>query len=126
MIDTTTLAWTILPQVGISLVSWIQVILSLNMYKGLCCFSRQDAFALGLYMIAAGVRVVAGGAAAAQVFVIQLTSAIISTLITYAGFILIFNQTWNLPTRQQVVGGLFIILPTSLWEVHTRLVVQMR
>lgn len=125
-LDGERLAWTILPQLGISLLEWIQIILSLNMFRSALRFSRYELVALALYLIAAFVRVVAGAATVVQNLALQITAGIVASLLTYSGFVIIFNQSWALPSRQQLGGGIFVLVPTVLWEVHTRLFLDMK
>ena len=49
----------LLPQLGISVFLWIQLILPMNRYRGLCRFTRHDMWALLLFLHGGFVRWIA-------------------------------------------------------------------
>ena len=119
------LAITIIPQLGISLVSWIQLILSLNLFRGIRHFRSSEFFALFLYIVAAFVRVIAGAATVTQNLALQLAAASVATGLVFAAFVIIYNQGFIPPSRQQWISAIFVVVPTFLWEAHTRIFMDM-
>lgn len=112
-----------LPQFGISLVGWAQTIFSLNRYRGLGAFTRPELYALFLYMVGAFTRVTAGASTIGDNFALQMTSAILGSLLSYSAFLLIYNNAVELPSRQQVQSSVLVVTLTVLWEIHGKIFV---
>ena len=111
------------PQVGISLVSWLQLVFSMNRYRGVARFERIDLWALLLFLQGAFVRWMAALALVASSLPLQMAAALVASAISWAGFVLIFNGDLHLPSRQQWIALAMSLLVTLLWEVHNRLLV---
>lgn len=115
----------LLPQLGISVISWLQYILSLNRYRGVCSFTFAERCGLYLYLMAALVRVVSGSASALDGFALQLVSGCIGSLLAFSSFIVVYNNEITLPSRQQVKSIVLILATTALWEVHSRIFIAL-
>lgn len=113
--------WILLPQLGISLVNWAQLVLSMNQYRGLCRFSRVHVWSLLLSLFAGVVRWVSQLAIRTETLGFQLVAAFVGSGITWTCFVLVFNQDFEPPTRQQATALLLSLVVTSLWEVSNRL-----
>ena len=82
----------LLPQLGISIVSWIQLILSMNRYRGLCKFTRHDMWALLLFLHGGFVRWIAALAIRTSSLAFQIAAAFVGTAMGWASFIVVFND----------------------------------
>ena len=114
--------WAFLPQIGISIIGWFSTILSLNRFR---CkvneYSSPEKIAFLLYLIASFTRVVAGGATVRKNFPMQLISGILGSLLTFAAFIMIYNNNLELPSKQQIQSIFLVMLTTGLREIHARI-----
>lgn len=117
-------AWILLPHVLISLVSWIQLILSMNRFRGVLRFSRADVWALILFLHGGLVRWVAALSLTNGTLRFQLLSALVGTLLSWISFVVVFNTGFILPSYQQIWALGMSLLITALWEVNNRLVLQ--
>ena len=114
--------WAFLPQIGISTIGWFSTILSLNRFRcRISEYSLPEKIAFVLYMIASLTRVVAGGATVRKNFPMQLTAGILGSLLTFAAFIMIYNNNLELPSKQQIQSILLVMITTGLWEIHARI-----
>ena len=114
-------AWILLPQMLISLLSWIQLILSMNRYRGVTRFSRVDAWALLIFLHGGLVRWVAVLTLLDGTFRFQILSALIGALLAWISFVVVFNTGFVLPSRQQLWALFMSLLITVLWESSHRL-----
>lgn len=112
------------PQVGISLVSWLQLVFSMNRYHGVTRFERIDLWALLLLMHGAFVRWMAALALVASSLPLQVAMALVASAISWAGFVLVFNAGLHLPSRQQWLALAMSVAVTLLWEVHNHLLLE--
>ena len=113
------------PQFAISLVSWLQLLLSMNRYRGLRRLSRADIWALLLLLHAALLRWVAAVAVRRGSMALQLTAAGVGACLAWIAFVVVFNESFLLPSRQQMGALLMSLVVTSLWEINGRLVVTL-
>ena len=116
----------LLPQLGISITSWFQVILSMNRFKAFREFSIPERVGLCLYIFSAFVRVVSGASSAFDGFALQLISGCLASLINFASFLIVYNDSLTLPSRQQLQSAFLILVTTGLWEVYTRIFMSLK
>lgn len=114
-----------IPHALIASVSWLQLLLSMNRYRGVLRFARVDLWSLLLFLHAGVVRWVSALAAQRSSFAFQLLSAIVAAAIGWIGFVVVFNGGFVLPTRQQWSSLLFGLVVATLWEVSYRLVIDL-
>ena len=117
--------WILLPQFLISVVSWIQLILSMNRYRGMCMFTRTDLWALIVFLHSGFVRWIAALAIRGSTLRFQIFAAFIGPLLSWISFVIVFNEGFLIPSRQQWWALAMSVLVTSLWEINNRLVIQM-
>ena len=117
--------WILLPQFGISMVSWTQLILAMNQYHGVCRFSPVDLWSLLLFCLASVVRWTASLAIRTSSLEFQLLLAFLATALGWVGFVVVFNKDFVLPTVQQSWALGMSLAVTTLWEVNNRLVVTL-
>jgi hypothetical protein len=115
----------LIPQIGISIVSWLQLVLSMNRYRGVSKCHRIDLWSLVLFLHAGFVRWIARLALVSQAAEIQMAAALTASAIAWVAFVLVFNDGFHLPSRQQWIALLMTLLVTLLWEVHNRMLVQL-
>jgi hypothetical protein len=115
----------LLPQMGISVLSWIQLILSMNRYRGVFRFTWHDMWALLLFLQSGFVRWIAALALRSSSVALQIAAAFVGTAMTWASFVVVFNDDFVLPSRQQAVALGMSLLITTLWEVSNRLVFEL-
>lgn len=111
----------LLPQLAISLTSWAQIVLSINRYKGCCNFRYTDVWGLLLLTHGAFVRWIAALATRTASVSFQIVAALIAATIGWTSFVVIFNEDFVLPTRQQTWSLLMSLVVTILWELNNRL-----
>ncbi len=109
------------PQLAISLTSWIQIVFAINKYNGVCKFRTTDLWGLLLLTHSAFVRWIASLATRTSSLHFQIAAALIAATIGWTSFIIIFNESFVLPTRQQTWSLLMSLLVTLLWELNNRL-----
>lgn len=112
----------LLPQAGIGILSWVQIILSMNRYQGIAHLKPIELLALTLFNISAAVRWVGSLALRTRSFEYQITAAVMGSILTWTAFVLIFNARLALPSRQQWGALIMTLVLTVLWEINGRLV----
>ena len=112
----------IVPQFFISVISWMQLILSLNRFTSIRNFTRVDVFGLSLFLLGGVLRWIAALAVRTHSVFFQISCAALGTVIKTTAFIIIYNCELKLPTRQQLIALILSMVITSLWEIQTRLV----
>ena len=117
-------AWLTAVQVTISLVSWAQSLLTFDRWRWTNAFSAAEFLGLGLYLVAAAVRVVAGVATAISSLAVQLLAAVLGSLLAWSAFLIVYNDAIRLPSRQQFQTVALGVVSTFLWEMSSRLVVR--
>lgn len=113
------------PQFAISLLSWVQLTLSLNRYEGVRALTVQDMWALLVFAEAGLVRWVAVLSMRSATFAFQIVVGIVGATLGWTSFVIVFNRGFVLPTRQQVVALGMSVVITVLWEVNNRLYLEM-
>lgn len=117
--------YILIPQFLIGIVSWIQLILSMNRYRGAVEFTRTDMWALILYLHSAFVKWIAALSIEGSTLSIQILAAVVGATVSWTSFVLVFNEGFRIPSRQQMWALLMSIIVTGLWEVNNRLVIQL-
>ena len=111
----------LLPHLAIQIVTWIQIVLSLNRFNGIMRFTRPEIAGLVIYLCTAFVRWTASLATTNASFMFQVVTACIGGLMSFTAFIIIFNDRVDMPTRQQRNSLLLVLVITSLWEAVSRM-----
>jgi hypothetical protein len=109
------------PHLAIQVISWLQVVLSLNRFRGFFLLTTPELVGLGMYTTSAVIRWAASLAARNAAFYFQLSLALVSAMLGWGAFVIIYNDRIELPTRQQMSSIGLVVLVTVLWEVVTRL-----
>lgn len=115
----------LVPQMLISLVSWLQLLLSINRYRGPLHFRRIDLWALLIFLHAGIVRWVAALSTQSSTLRFQLLAAYVGATLGWISFVIIFNESLLLPTRQQMWSLVLVLIISSLWEVNNRLITEL-
>ena len=55
----------------------------------------------------------------------QLTAACVGATLGWTSFVVIYNQDFLLPTKQQTWSLLMSLVVTVLWELHNRVLVRL-
>lgn len=111
-------------QLAISFVAWSSTILSLNRFRGCFRLSRAERAAALVYSASATTRSFAAVATQSTSVVMQISLAFLGSAMGWTGFFIVFNDTLQLPSRQQVQAVLLSLVATGLWEIQHRLVLQ--
>jgi hypothetical protein len=114
----------LLPHLAISLVSWMQIVLSLNRFSGVARFTRPEMVGLCIYIFTAFVRWTASLATTNASFLFQLGAASIGGMMSFTAFIIIYNDRIDIPTRQQRNSIVLVMLITALWEAVSRMLMN--
>ena len=117
--------YILLPQFGISIVSWAQLVFSMNRYRGFCGFTMTDLWALLIFTLAAIIRWIATMSIRTSSLEFQIFVSFIGAALAWNSFVLVFNQSFVLPTMQQTAALLMSLVVTGLWEVNNRLVYEL-
>ena len=112
-------------QASIAAFGWAQTILSLNRYRGVRFVTPAEWYALVVNLASGAVRVVASMAAASSTFALQLTAAIVGSLLSWTAFIIIYTDAVRLPSCPQAPSVGLGLVPTALWELNGRVVVRL-
>lgn len=111
----------LLPQIGIGIASWFQIVFSINRFNGLCRFHMTDLWGLMLFFHASFSRWVAVMSVRTSSFSYQLFVSMLSATLQWESFVIVFNKDFVLPTRQQTFSLVMTLLVTGLWEVNNAL-----
>jgi hypothetical protein len=114
-------ALVLLPQLGISILAWVQLVLSMNRYRGIHKLTRTDVWAFMLFLHSAFVRWIAALSIRSHI-VYQLSSSLIAATLSWTSFVVVYNEDFVLPTRQQAWALLMSLAITGLWELNNRIV----
>lgn len=117
--------WILLPQFFISFVSWIQLVCSMNRFRGLNKFTNTDLWALLLFVHSGFVRWIAALAVRTSSLAFQIVAALIASTLGWISFVVVFNECFRFPSPQQRYSLILSIVVTGLWEVSNRLVFEM-
>lgn len=117
--------YILIPQFSIGIVSWIQLILSMNRFRGVCQFTRTDVWALVVFLHSGFVRWIAALAIRGSSLAFQVFVAFVGTVLSWISFVIVFNEGFLIPSRQQWWALGMSVVVTSLWEVNNRLVIEM-
>ena len=115
----------LIPQFLISLVSWLQLILSINRFRGFYQFSRNDVWGLLVFLHAAFVRWIAALAVVGSSVRFQIFAAYVSAVLGWISFVVVFNEGFLLPSRQQAIALAMSLVITTLWEVNNRILTNL-
>lgn len=107
--------------VVIALMTWFRNMLSMNMFHK---EKRNKAryFALILYLLAGTCFLASSLAVMQQDSLIQFTSSFAGSIIGWKGFVVVFEGSYRLPTKQQLAALLQILILSGFWELRTFLV----
>lgn len=112
----------LLPQLAISLLSWAQIVLAINRYRGLCRFTAIEMWSLLLFLHSGFVRWIAALAIRSSSVMFQVSASCVGAILGWASFVVVFNEDFLLPTRQQTWALMITLMITALWEVNNRLI----
>ena len=115
----------LLPQVAIVFISWIQLIFSLNRFRGFLNFTSAELSAFYLFIISGACKWVAALAIRTNSFGFQLSSSLIGTALYGSAFVILYNNKFGLPSKQQFIGLVLSLVTSTLWEIQHRLVYGM-
>lgn len=118
--------YILLPQIAIVFISWIQLIFSLNRFRGFLKFTASEMSAFYLFVISGACKWVASLSIKTNSFGFQLTSSLIGTALYGSAFVILYNNKFELPSKQQFIGILLSLVTSSLWETQHRLVYSMK
>ena len=116
-------AYLLIPQLLISILGWLRTLLALNRMKWR--ITMAEGLGLVLFTSAGLVRCVTALSTRRSGIVLQLASAVVASLMVWAAFIVIFNNRFVPPTRQQWHSMILVIAVSSLWEAHSRIMVNL-
>ena len=114
-----------IPQVAIVFISWIQLIFSLNRFRGFFNFTSPELSAFYLFIISGACKWVAALSMRTSSFGFQLFSSLVGTSLYSSAFVILYNNKFDLPTGQQTIGVTLSLVTTSLWAIQNRLVFEM-
>lgn len=112
----------LLPQYLISLTTWLQIVLSMNRFRGMGAFSYTDLWALLLLLLSAHMRWIATVALQVAGLETQVASSTLGSILSWAAFVIVFNSNFSAPSAQQwfaLFMSVFVILG---WEVQNRMI----
>lgn len=115
----------ILPQILIVFISWMQLIFSLNRFKGILKFSSAELSSFYLFIISGACKWVSALSIKQNSFLFQLISSSIGTCLYGAGFVILYNDKFDVPSRQQNIGLFLSLVTSTLWEIQNRLVYKL-
>ena len=114
----------IVPHIAIGIVNYFRTIFSLNRFRGCFQMSSAERIGFGLCMMSALVRWITSMSVLSESFAFQLFSGTMGSVTSWASFVVIYNNTIELPSRQQFQSLLFVLTSSALWEVVSRLMMD--
>ena len=87
--------------------------------------TTSDLVSFIVLMNSALVRWVATLAVRSENVVFQMVSAFLGSTLGWTSFILVYNEDFLVPTKQQMVALLLSLTITMLWEINSRLVYEL-
>ena len=117
--------WILLPQVGIGTVTWVQLMLSMNRFRGCSHFRATDLWSFLLMLHGGFLRWIAALAIRSSPLAFQVVTAFVAATLSWSAFVVLFNESFRLPSRQQWIALVMSLLVTVLWEVNNRMVVDL-
>lgn len=117
--------YLLLPQVAIVFISWIQLIFSLNRFRGFLNFTSPELSSFYLFIISGACKWVAALSIKTNSFGFQLSSSLVGTSLYGAAFVVLYNNEFGLPSKQQSIGLVLSLVTSTLWEVQHRMVWEM-
>lgn len=118
--------YLLLPQVAIVFISWIQLIFSLNRFRGFLKFTSPELSAFYLFIISGACKWVAALSIRTNSFGFQVSSSLVGTSLYGAAFVVLYNNEFGLPSKQQSVGLVLSLVTSTLWEIQHRMVWEMK
>lgn len=118
--------YLLLPQIAIVFISWIQLIFSLNRFNGLLKFTSPELSAFYLFIISGACKWVAALSIRTNSFGFQLASSLIGTALYGSAFVILYNNEFGMPSKQQTIGLFLSLITSSLWEIQHRMVWEMK
>jgi hypothetical protein len=114
----------LLVQLGVSVVSWLASMLSLNRLSRIRRFTPAELYGALLYAIAAIVRTFAALATKSGSYVTQACTAFVGSTVSWVSFIVIYNNEIVLPTKQQLNAIALSVAATGFWEMQNYIVIH--
>lgn len=115
----------VLPQILIVFISWIQLVFSLNRFKGILKFTSAEMSSFYLFIISGACKWVSA-LSLNNSFAIQMFSSLIGTALYGAGFVILYNNEFTTPSQQQFIGLFLSLITATLWEIQNRLVYDLK
>lgn len=111
-------------QMFVSFIGWSSSMLALNRIQLCKRLSNAERVGALLYFAAAFIRTATALATKSGVEWVQASTALIGSTISWAAFIVIFNDRVMLPTRQQFYAIVLSATATAAWELQNYIVVH--
>lgn len=111
-------------QFCIAAIGWVSTILSLNRFRSVLKFTRPEVIGGGLYIVSGLCRAVAALATKSASASVQAITALMGSGMSWAAFIIIFNDSVALPSKQQVNAILLAVVTTGFWELQNYIVLH--
>ena len=118
--------YLLLPQIAIVFISWIQLIFSLNRFRGFLKFSSPELYAFYMFIISGACKWVAALSIRTSSFFFQASSSLIGTALYGSAFVILYNNDFGLPSQQQNIGLILSLFTSLLWEIQHRMVWEMK
>ena len=116
----------LLPVSGIGILAWLTASLSLNKFQGCLKASFFVWYALFAYTVSFTIQWFVSMGTVNSTFAFQLTSSLIANSIAWYAFLLLYNESFSMVTRQQLVALGTSLATTLLWEVNSRMIVDLK
>lgn len=104
--------------VVIAITTWVRNMLSMNMFANSNA-NKARRSALILYFLSGACFLASSFAVMSNDSVTQFTSSLIGSVIGWQGFVVIFEGTYGVPSRQQLAALVQILILSGLWEIRT-------
>ena len=105
----------------IAFITWFRNMLSMNMFQE-NNITKTRVYALVLYILSGSCFVASSIAVMQQLPSIQFICSFLASVIGWQAFVIIFEGSYKLPTKQQLAALLQILILSGLWEFRTFLV----
>jgi len=110
------------PLIAISIITFFQFMYSMNRWRGLINISRPQQIGFLILTFASLIRWCSSMANIFSLVYIQFISGMFGSVFVWTAFVIIYNDTLTVPSRQQLEALVFQLVASGLWELVARLV----
>lgn len=110
------------PLIAISLTTFFQFTYSMNRWRGVKNVNRPQQIGLLLLLFSSLVRWFCSLANVFSLIYIQFIAGMLGSVFAWTSFVIIYNDSLTIPSRQQMESLIFQLITSVLWELVARFI----